>query len=85
MTITRIIVGTRCEWWDRDEETSQRINCPRCGSPLLEMDQDEWQRYVNRYEHTHPGYRKFIEWQRGKCFQSISQAQEAYAAEQAST
>lgn len=79
----RTIFGARCEWWDESGQTNPRTACPHCGKPLVDMPTDEWWRYIDRYDHTHPGYRNFIEWQRGKCFSSISQAQEAYAAEQA--
>lgn len=55
--------------------------CPHCRGMLFEMENEAaWFASVDKYESEgHPGYRRFAEWMRGKCFPSIEAAQAAYA------
>ena len=57
--------------------------CPHCGSMLFEVESEQvWFDGVDKYEaNGHPGYRKFIEWMRGKCFPSLEEAQAHYSKE----
>lgn len=62
--------------------------CPHCGSVLFEVpSEEEWYREVELFEkcdkngNPHPGYKKFIEWQRGKCFPSMASAAAKYKEE----
>jgi hypothetical protein len=73
---TRIAYGTHCTWWDsihRVGRTDPGVKglsipcCPHCGSTLFEFD--------------HPGYRRMMEWARGKCFPTMSALQSAYEKE----
>ena len=58
--------------------------CPFCGSMLFEVpDEQTWFAGVDRYEADgHPGYRKQIEWMRGKCFKDMAAAKAAYVAKE---
>ena len=89
---TRIVYGIRCVWWDGIDkvalsppgESGHRIPCcPHCGSPLFEMEDEEiWFAGVDRHQaNGHPGYRRFVEWLRGKCFPNAKAAMAAYASE----
>jgi hypothetical protein len=45
-------------------------------------DEQTWLASVDKYEAaSHPGYRAFIEWQRGKCFASMEGARATYIQE----
>jgi hypothetical protein len=84
----RIVYGVHCVWWDGIEKVGKtpernRISlpcCPHCGSVLFEMDIDDWWRQVNKYDETHPGYRQFTEWRRGKHHVTIQEAKTQYEA-----
>ncbi|MEW6256544.1 MAG: hypothetical protein AB1592_11355 [Pseudomonadota bacterium] len=80
---TRVAFGVRCVWWDGIANVGRRGNlpaCPRCGGPLFEVpDEATWFGGVDQHEaNGNPGYRAFIEWQRGKCFPSFLAARAAY-------
>ena len=82
MSDQRIVHGF-CTWWDSIQKAGRKGNlpaCPHCGSVLFEMANEvEWFKGVDRYEREgHPGYRKFVEWLRGKCFKNYDIAMEAY-------
>lgn len=91
---TRIVCGVRCTWWDSIDKTARtppgrsghRIPCcPHCGSVLFEYPTEAaWFEAADHYEHERPqpGYRKLIEWARGKCFKSMAAAKIAMDAEQ---
>lgn len=86
---TKIVYGARCAWWDdisKADHTPKSRNgisipcCPHCGSVLFEMNESEWWRSVDRFEaNRHPGYRKMIEWRRGKHFTTCDEAESEYA------
>jgi len=88
---TRIVYGVGCTWWDSIYKVGHTppMNghrlpcCPHCGSVLMELpDEAAWWKGVDRYEaDKEPGYRKLVEWQRGKCFPNMGVARVAYAAE----
>ena len=88
---TRIAYGARCVWWDSIEnvghvklrEGATLPCCPHCRNMLFEMaDEQEWFTNVDKYEASgHPGYRRFVEWLRGKCFPTTKAAQAAYNGE----
>jgi len=80
MKDTRIVVGARCTWWGPIAYTKSgpmRIPvCPECLGPLVEYANEEmfWQA-VDLFEQggpgvkrPHPGYRKFQEWLKRRCF-----------------
>ena len=55
--------------------------CPHCSGVLFEMDSiEEWNSQVDKYEaeKPEPGYRKFMDWLRGKCFKTQEEAYKAY-------
>lgn len=68
-------------------ESAGLPRCPHCRGVLFEMrNEAEWFASVDRYEADgHPGYRKFSEWMRGKCFPSLDAARVAYDAALAAT
>lgn len=74
MTDRRIAYGARCTWWDSVTEAKQLPSgvpcCPHCRGVLFEVpSEDLWWQQVDEYAaSTTPGYRQFIEWVRGKCF-----------------
>lgn len=75
----RIVYGARCFWWDSianvDKLPSGLPCCPICKGVLLEMDNEtHWWEQVDRQEEKEPGYRRFIEWLRGRCFKSMAVA-----------
>ena len=86
----RIVYGARCTWWDSISfvgHTPTRGGhslpcCPYCGSVLFEVPSlAEFLSGADRYETDgHPGYRKQLEWMRGKCFQDMAAAEAAYKA-----
>ncbi len=94
MADTRIIYGAArfCFWWDGIDKIGRRPSapgthalpcCPHCGGMLFEMPNEQaWFSGVDRYEAAgHPGYRAFVEWQRGRHFRSIDEAREMYERE----
>ena len=79
----RVVYGVHCVWWDSIHQTVNREglpSCPYCGSVLFEMASEKiWFKKVDRYEKDgHPGYRKFVEWLRGKCFKTYDVAWKVY-------
>jgi len=88
----RIACGARCTWWDGianvgltpPTSTGNRLPCcPNCRRMLFEYsDEQAWFESVDRHEaRGNPGYRKFVEWLRGKCFDTVTDAVNAYAEE----
>ncbi len=89
-TDTRIVYGMRCVWWGGIEDVGKMPGtdgplgalpcCPHCHSPLMELPTPaHWWDGVQKHEaNGHPGYRAFIEWQKGKCFPTMRAAQIAY-------
>ncbi len=82
MTDTRIPYGARCTWWDSIDKVGVRGGlpvCPHCHNVLFGLPTIEaWYAGVDRYDVDHPGYRKLIDWSRGKCFAHHWQLIEAY-------
>lgn len=84
---TRIVYGARCSWWDSIDKIGKTASglpaCPHCRSVLFEMrDEQTWFAGVDAYEKAgNPGYRKMIEWARGKCFPGYPAMKRAYDAE----
>ena len=87
----RLVYGASCSWWDSIDKVGRTGGptsipcCPHCGGVLYEMENEErWWRSVESYsrENSEPGYRKFVEWSRGKCFETWVEAKAAYAAEE---
>ncbi len=82
-----IVYGARCLWWDNIEGAALRSDnglpcCPHCGSVLFQVEEATWWERVDGIDReTVPGYRKLVEWVRGKCFPSMGEAQRAYARE----
>jgi len=83
-----IVYGVYCQWWDSIDKTArtpvhngvQIPCCPFCGSVLYQMEESDWWRAVDTYEaKSLAGYRKYIEWRRGKCLPSVAAADAAYA------
>lgn len=87
-TDTRVVYGARCVWWNNIAAVSTTPRglpcCPHCGGVLFEVpDEQTWWAGVDAHESTHePGYRKFVEWLRGRCYPSIDEARAAYAEHQ---
>lgn len=87
----RIAYGVGCTWWDsiyRVGKTpmSGGISlpcCPFCKSMLFEVPSEQsWFAGVDAHEKDgNPGYRKLIEWNRGKCFKNMADLKKAYEAE----
>lgn len=88
MTDTRIAYGARCVWWGSIQKVGNRKGlpcCPECGGVLYEMPNEAaWFEGVDRHDERQPGYRKFIEWLRGKCYPSYGHAKAAYEAREVS-
>lgn len=80
----RIVCGARCTWWDSIAKVANNglPCCPHCGGVLFEFaDEAIWWIKVREFEaQGHPGYTKFIEWCRGQCHTSQSEALAAYRA-----
>lgn len=89
---TRIVYGANCAWWDGIEKIGRResvINgmpaslpcCPFCQGMLFEMPSPkEWWASVEKYRRDtgDEGYRAFVEWLRGKHFESFDAARAVY-------
>ena len=82
----RIVYGATCTWWGSVNETD--VNdfnipvCPKCGGTLFEFpDENSWWNKVDEGEKEEPGYRKLIEWLKGKCFVSMDVAKIKFAKE----
>jgi hypothetical protein len=59
--------------------------CPHCGSVLMQIEESKWFANMDDYEAgrqpdgvAHPGYRKMMEWGRGKCFRTMSELKRSY-------
>jgi hypothetical protein len=89
MSDPRIVYGASCCWWDSIDRVGHLPGpfgrslpcCPRCNGVLFEMtDEAEWWRSVDRHMAVavDPKYRSFIEWLRGRCFQTIEDARAEY-------
>lgn len=84
---TLIVNGANCTWWDDITGTANTSPdrkglpiCPHCASPLYQHKPEKWWEAVDGYEAAdHPGYRRFIEWLRGKCFRTYGEAKDAFA------
>ncbi len=87
----KVVHGARCVWWNTLDKAGKTPPghsghslpcCPFCGGVLYEMPIVQWWEGVKRYESEgHVGYRKFVEWWRGKCFPNLDAARTAYVAE----
>lgn len=86
----RLVYGARCTWWDSIDKIGKTPTrngvslpcCPHCGGMLFEMENEKpWWEGVERYEREKPdpGYRKLVEWSRGKCFSGWPAAKTAFA------
>ena len=78
------VYGANCVWWDTIDKTARTPSglpcCPHCGSVLFQQPLDKWWADIDKYEaNGHPGYRKFVEWWRGKCFPTMEALERAYA------
>lgn len=83
----RIVYGARCVWWDSINKIATRGEsripcCPHCRNVLFEVDNEgQWFAGIDKYEAAgHPGYRKMMEWARGKCFPDMGALEQAYKA-----
>ncbi len=82
----RVVYGACCVWWDSiykvKVNTAGLPCCPFCSSVLLEVENEKkWYEWTDKYEADgHRGYRKFIEWLRGKCFPTMRAAALEYEA-----
>jgi hypothetical protein len=86
----RVVYGARCSWWDSISQIGKRqVNghslpcCPKCGGVLFEIDSEvQWWANVDAHEAKgNPGYRKMMEWMRGKCMPSFEIARRIYESE----
>ena len=77
-----IVYGANCVWWDSINKASRKSTglpaCPHCDGVLFEVSSEEWFKKTNEYEKAHSGYKKFIEWLRGKCFPTTAAAYQQY-------
>jgi hypothetical protein len=84
----RIAYGVGCTRWDSVGKVAVSKKsglpvCPHCGGLLMEAkNEKEWFDCADVYEKGgHRGYRKFMEWMRGKCFKSMEDASLIYESE----
>lgn len=80
-----LVYGAACNWFDSLDQASTKATwlpcCPHCGGVLFVIDASEWWENVDRHEaKSEPGYRAKIEWMRGQCFKTMTEADAAYAA-----
>lgn len=83
-----IAYGAKCSWWDDKEKVgtlpmkdgSRLPCCPHCRSVLFEMPEEQWNDGADKYEADNPGYKKLLNWSRGKCFPSWKHAKATYEA-----
>lgn len=74
----RVVFGARCTWWGSITETASTGTglpcCPHCGGVLFETDDEAtWWAGVDAFEaEGRPGYRRLIEWARGRCMPVLS-------------
>lgn len=87
MLDSRIAYGANCVWWDSIDKVANKHGlpvCPQCSGVLFEIESiEEWNRGVDHFEKNNPspGYRKFVDWLRGKCFRTQDLAMNAYRSE----
>lgn len=82
-----IVYSVGGTWWDSidnvgftSEKREHRLPCcPLCGSMLYQMEEKAWWSGINRMEKEVPGYKKFWEWLRGKCFKNLGDALMEYS------
>lgn len=85
----RIAYGAICTWWDSIDKVGSKGPssfggkipcCPFCKQVLFEMPNEaDWYAAVDSHDAKEPGYRKFMEWQRGKCHRNYEAARKAYS------
>jgi hypothetical protein len=76
-----VVYGVNCVWWDTMDKLPQisgLLKCPHCASVLWMMDRSDWDKAVAAQDVLNHGYKKMIEWSRGKCFPSFSELREGY-------
>lgn len=87
-----IAYGARCLWWDDKAKVGfRRVGnfqpplpcCPGCQGVLFEIEDDRWWSNVDLFTKQQPDYRAMIEWSRGKCFKSLTDAVQAWEAHKA--
>jgi hypothetical protein len=78
----KIVYGARCSWWDDINKANKNEVglpcCPFCGSVLFETDLESWNVAIAVHDKKHPGYKKVVQWMKGKCFLSYEVAQKEY-------
>jgi hypothetical protein len=78
-----IVYSVAGTWWDSIDKAGLTPSglpcCPLCGSMLFEIEEKDWMDGIDRMEKEVPGYRKFWEWLRGKCFKNLSDALVEYS------
>jgi hypothetical protein len=80
-----IVYGARCVWWDSLGKVALLPSglpcCPHCRSVLFQTDGASWWASVDKHEQAgNPGYRRMIEWSRGRCFRTLGEMEAAFAA-----
>lgn len=87
-----IAYGARCLWWDDKAKVGLRRTgnfdpplpcCPHCGGMLFETDEAQWWTNVDLHTQQQADYRAMVEWARGKCFKTLTDLVNAWAAQQA--
>lgn len=78
-----IVYGVHCAWWDSIGKCRVHPNglpcCPHCGSVLYQVDEKAWWQGVDEHEaQGNPGYRKLVEWMRGRCYPNMKVARNVY-------
>lgn len=82
-----VVYGANCVWWDSIDKVAVLNTpsghglpcCPHCHGVLFQQDEKDWWLGVDRYERDgHPGYRKMVEWWRGRCFPTMDEVRAAY-------
>jgi hypothetical protein len=83
----KVVYGADCMWWDTIDKVAINKSdppcCPHCGSALFEVESiEKWWEGADAYEKANqPGYRKFLEWSRGKCFKTFDEGWAAYSSD----
>jgi len=83
-TVSRVVFGAACCWWDRLEAAAQRDTglpcCPHCGGLLYELEQDSWWSFARQHaeEARDERYLAFLEWLQGRCFPHVDFARRAF-------
>lgn len=77
-----VVYDVLCMWWDyMDKVSTTKLGlpcCPNCGNiPLYKQEESEWWSGVVHFQSNgHPGYRRFVEWNQGKCFTNSAEESE---------